>query len=166
MGTSSLLIRAGKKTVRAAIKALGIVGDVVSEGKYSKLTADQLTPKTLNDAWLISLESPLPSAARAISEQTSSLVLAHLNWGGEWLKLWAFHNGDVAFQYDSNPSFVTCTVSSPDVDAPGILAELFGVPDHTRAITQLLSRRKGLGFITETQRFEQLLTLLGVPKLA
>lgn len=165
MATSSILIRAGKKAVQGALKELRISGNVVSDGSFSRLTSDQLTPKNLNDAWLIGLSSPLPDAARQLSAQTKSLTLTHLNWDGEWLKLWAFDHGELAFQFDSNPSFVTCTVSSPQVDAPGVLAELFGVPDRTRAVTQLLQRRKGLGFITENQRFDQLLELLNVPKL-
>ena len=163
MGTSSLLIRADKKTVRNALKTLKIKGNTVWNGGFARVVADGLTPENLNDAWLIDLGSPLPSTAQALSQRTGSLVLAQLNWNGEWLKLWAFQNGELAFQYDSNPSFVTCTVSSPDADAPGVLAELFGVPDNTQAIMQLLRRRKGLGFISETQRAEQLEALLGVP---
>jgi hypothetical protein len=163
MATSSLLIRADKKTVQNALHALKVRGNMVWNGGFVRVVADRLTPEHLNDAWLMDLGAPLPSTAGTLSQHTASLVLAQLNWNGEWLRLWAFQNGELAFQYDSNPSFVTCTVSSPDADAPGVLAELFGVPDNARAITQLLTRRKGLGFISETQRAEQLEALLGVP---
>jgi hypothetical protein len=163
MATSSLLIRADKKTVQDALRTLKIKENIVTDSVFIRVVADELTPEHLNDAWLMDLGSPLPSTAQRLSQRTGSLVLAQLNWNGEWLKLWAFQNGELAFQYDSNPSFVTCTVSSPDADAPGVLAELFGVPEKARAITQLLTRRKGLGFISETQRAEQLEALLGVP---
>jgi hypothetical protein len=164
MATSSLLIRADRKTVQNALHALKVKGSIVWDGVFVRVIADGLRPDNLNDAWLMNLGSPLPSTAQELSQRTASLVLAQLNWNGEWLRLWAFQDGELAFQYDSNPSFVTCTVSSPDADAPGVLAELFGVPDNARAITQLLTRRRGLGFISETQRAEQLEVLLGVPR--
>ncbi len=164
MATSSLLVRADRDTVQNALNALKVNGNIVWNGGFVRVVADGLRPDNLNDAWLMGQGSPLPSTAQRLSQRTGSLVLAQLNWDGEWLRLWAFQNGELAFQYDSNPSFLTCTVSSPDADAPGVLAELFGVPDKARAITQLLTRRKGLGFISETQRAEQLEALLGVPR--
>lgn len=164
MSTSTVIVRAAKNTVQDAFPSLG--GNIVQDGVFSKVASSSILPASFQEVWFISDDSPLPKLAREVSSTLGTVTLAALDWEGDLLKLWALSSGEVVYRYDSNPSYATCTVTSPEQDAPGTLAELFGVPEKSRAVGQLLSRRKGLGFISETDRLRQLLGLLGVSENA
>ena len=158
MSNAAILVRAAKNIVQDAFPDLK--GNIVQDGAFSSIASSSILPASFQDVWFINDDSPLPKLARDISSKLGKVALAALDWEGDLLKLWAFSNGQVAYRYDSNPSYATCTVTSPEQDAPGTLAEAFGVPEKSRVIGQLLSRRKGLGFISETDRLRQLLGLL------
>jgi hypothetical protein len=119
-----------------------------------------LGPHAMTDVWFSTPESPLPAKAQALS--ADSTALAVMQWEGDVLKLWAFQNGTLITEYDSSPSFATCTITPPVSSGTDLLGALFGKPENDVAITKLLARKKGLGFISETQRLEGLLNLLGV----
>ncbi len=113
----------------------------------------------MTDVWFSTPESPLPALAKA--QSASGVALAVLEWETDVLKLWAFKDGNLELEYDSSPSFATCTITPPVSTGAGDLAALFGVPERSGAVSRLLSRKKGLGFISESQRLTQLLGLLG-----
>jgi hypothetical protein len=162
MSTATVITRADKNTVLDAFPSLE--KNTMQDGVFSRIVSEDVMPKSFQDVWFITDDSPLPKLAREISSKLGAVALAALDWEGDLLKLWAFQDGQIAYRYDSNPSYATCTVTSPEQDAPGTLAELFGVPEKSRVVGQLLSRRKGLGFINETDRLKQLLALLGLPE--
>jgi hypothetical protein len=159
MSTASIIVRAAKNTVLDAFPSLD--KNTVQDGVFSSINSESIGPKSFQDVWFITDDSPLPKLAREVSSTLGTVALAALDWEGDLLKLWAFQNGQIVYRYDSNPSYATCTITSPEQDAPGTLAELFHVPEKSRAVGQLLSRRKGLGFINETDRLRQLMALLG-----
>jgi hypothetical protein len=119
-----------------------------------------LEPHTMTDVWFSTPESPLPAKAKSVSVHGTALAI--MQWEGDVLKLWAFQNGALKTEYDSSPSFATCTITPPVSSGTELLGELFGKPENAVGITKLLARKKGLGFISETQRLEALLRLLGV----
>ncbi len=160
MSTASVIARAAQNTVLDAFPDLS--ENTVQDGAFSRITPSSILPVSFQQVWFITDDSPLPKLAQEVSSKLGTATLAALDWEGDLLKLWAFQDGQIAYRYDSNPSYATCTVTSPEQDSPGTLAELFNVPEKSRAIGQLLSRRKGLGFINETDRLRQLLALLGV----
>jgi hypothetical protein len=164
MSTATVIVRAAKNTVQDAFPSLE--KSVVQDGVFSRIASGSILPTSFQEVWFITDDSPLPKLAGEISSTLGTVALAALDWEGDLLKLWAFQDGQIVYRYDSNPSYATCTVTSPEQDAPGTLAELFGVPEKSRAVGQLLSRRKGLGFISETDRLRQLLGLLGVSENA
>jgi hypothetical protein len=93
-----------------------------------------------------------------------------MNLDDELLLLWAFDRGELVFQYDSNPMVLGCPVcsySSETVPAEfsevGRLAELFVVPGRTRALKSWLGRKRGLGFLAESERHGQIARLLELP---
>jgi hypothetical protein len=119
-----------------------------------------LEPHAMTDVWFSTPESPLPAKAQVLSADGTALAI--MQWESDVLKLWAFQNGSLITEYDSSPSFATCTITPPVSSGTATLGTLFGKPENDLAITKLLARKKGLGFISETQRLEGLLNLLGV----
>lgn len=129
-------------------------------GQTEILRDESLTPQSMTDVWFATPESPLPARARALSANAASL--AALQWEADVVKLWAFKDGALELEYDSSPSFANCTITAPASTGTGKLGTLFGHPENDAALERLLSRRKGLGFISESQRLQQILELLGV----
>jgi hypothetical protein len=121
----------------------------------------QPTPTAMTEVWFATPDSPLNAQARERSKNGAT-SLSVLQWEADVLKLWAFQDGELQFEYDSSPSFATCTITPPVASGTGDLAALFGRPASSAAVARLLSRKKGLGFISENQRLAQLLGLLGV----
>jgi hypothetical protein len=132
-------------------------------GEFVVISGQQLEPGSMVDAWYISSESPLLNLAVELSSQISSPVLAMLNWENDLLRLWVYSAGKLLSEYDSNPSYATCTVTRPELEHPRAFAEAFGVPERSEAISKLLARKRGLGFMNETGRFELLAKELGIP---
>lgn len=124
------------------------------------LRDDALTPQSMTDVWFATPESPLPARARELS--ANAVSLAALQWEADVVKLWAFNDGALELEYDSSPSFANCTITAPVSAGTGKLGTLFGHPENDATLERLLSRRKGLGFISESQRLAQVLELLGV----
>jgi hypothetical protein len=153
-----ILVRADLSAVEQIDSSLTVVG----QGAWSMITRTDLEPKQMNDVWFITPESPLPKLAKELSEQLETMALAVLNWENDVLKIWAFERGVLHLEYDSNPSFANCTITPPIGDG-GELARIAGVPDKAEGAKKLLARKRGLGFINETQRLEQLGTLLNLP---
>ncbi len=125
-----------------------------------------LTPQSMTDVWFATPDSPLPSRARALSSShvssSSAVSLAVVQWETDVVKLWAFKNGALELEYDSSPSFANCTITAPVSTGTGKLGSLFGHGDNDATLERLLSRRKGLGFISERERLAQILELIGV----
>jgi hypothetical protein len=146
-------------------KLLGLVQDLELEarGDYVAVSGKQLEPGSLVDAWYISSESLLVKLAAELSGKISGPVLAMLNWENDLLRLWVYSNGTLLSEYDSNPSYATCTVTKPELEHPEAFASAFGVPERSEAISRLLARKRGLGFMNETGRFELLAKELGIP---
>jgi hypothetical protein len=151
------------KATRAEI--LEVVQDYGLEirGKFVVISGKQLEPGSMVDAWYISSESPLLKLAVELSSKVSGPVLAMLNWENDLLRLWAYSDGKLLSEYDSNPSYATCTVTKPELEHPRAFAEAFGVPERSGAISKLLARKRGLGFMNETGRFQLLAKELGIP---
>ena len=125
------------------------------------LRDDALTPQSMTDVWFATPDSPLPSRARALAVD-SAVSLAVVQWEADVIKLWAFKDSALELEYDSSPSFANCTITAPVSAGTGKLGTLFGHSENNATLERLLSRRKGLGFISESQRLAQVLELLGV----
>jgi hypothetical protein len=151
------------KATRANV--LEVVQDFELEvrGEFVVISGKQLEPGSMVQAWYISSESPLLKLAVELSSQIASPVLAMLNWENDLLRLWLYSAGELLSEYDSNPSYATCTVTKPELEHPEALAEAFGVPERFEAISKLLARKRGLGFLNETGRFQLLAKELGIP---
>ena len=151
------------KATRAQV--LEVVQDAEREvrGGFVVISGKQLEPGSLVDAWYISSESPLLKMAVELSLRLASPVLAMLNWENDLLRLWVYSDGNLLSEYDSNPSYATCTVTKPELEHPEALANAFGVPERSEAISKLLARKRGLGFMNETGRFTLLAKELGIP---
>jgi hypothetical protein len=151
------------KTTKAQV--LEVVQDLELEvrGEFVVVSGKQLEPGSLVDAWYISNESPLVKLAAELSSKISSPVLAMLNWENDLLRLWVYSDGNLLSEYDSNPSYATCTVTKPELEHPEALAQAFGVPERSEAISKLMARKRGLGFMNETGRFQLLAKELGIP---
>jgi hypothetical protein len=124
-----------------------------------RLTNPALEPPDMKAVWFADSTSPLATRARALSENGNP-ALAVLEYEGDSLKLWLFENGVLTVEYDSSPSFATCTITPPTGDNLERLAQAFNVPENAKAVQQLLSRKRGFGFVNERDRLKQLLGLL------
>jgi hypothetical protein len=146
-------------------QVLEVVQDFELEirGAFVVVSGKQLGPTSLVDAWYISSESPLVKLGSELSHKLSGPVLAMLNWENDLLRLWVYSDGKLLSEYDSNPSYATCTVTKPELEHPEAFAQAFGVPERSEAISKLLARKRGLGFMNETGRFELLAKELGIP---
>ena len=132
-------------------------------GEFVVVSGRRLEPGSMVDAWYISSESPLLKTAVELSSKLSGPVLAMLNWENDLLRLWVFSAGNLLSEYDSNPSYATCTVTKPELTHSEAFAEAFGVAERSEAVSKLLARKRGLGFMNETGRFELLAKELGIP---
>jgi hypothetical protein len=159
MSEAKVLVKATQAQV------LEVVQDFELEvrGEFIVVSGTQLEPTSLVDAWYISSESPLVKLAAQISSKISNPVLAMLNWENDLLRLWVYSEGKLLSEYDSNPSYATCTVTKPELEHPRAFTEAFGVPERSEAISKLLARKRGLGFMNETGRFQLLAKELGIP---
>lgn len=128
-----------------------------------KIFDPSLEPTELKEVWFASPDSALATRAKELSLD-GSVAMAVLEYEGDVLKLWVFQAGVLEIEYDSSPSFATCTITPPVGNKLEDLAVLFGQPSNTKAVQQLLLRKRGYGFINERQRLEQLLGLLGLPQ--
>ena len=133
---------------------------VQSPSQTEILRDDALTPQSMTEVWFATPASPLPARARELS--ANAVSLAALQWETDVVKLWAFKDGALELEYDSSPSFANCTITAPISSGMGKLGTLFGHPERDATLERLLSRRKGLGFISESERLAQILELLGV----
>jgi hypothetical protein len=159
MSEAKVFVKANRADV------LEVVQDFELEvrGEFVVISGKQLEPGSMVDAWYISSESPLLKLAVELSSKLSSPVLAMLNWENDLLRLWVYSDGKLLSEYDSNPSYATCTVTRPELEHPKAFAEAFGVPERSEAISKLLARKRGLGFMNETGRFHLLAKELGIP---
>ncbi len=138
-----------------------------SSSQTEVLRDESLTPQSMTDVWFATMDSALPSRARALSSSNTvslgdTVSLAVVQWETDVIKMWAFKDGALELEYDSSPSFANCTITAPVSLGTGKLGTLFGMPANDAALERLLSRRKGLGFISESQRLQQILELIGV----
>lgn len=139
---------------------------VQSSSNTEILRDDALTPQSMTDVWFATPDSALPTRARALAVE-GTVSLAVVQWEADVIKMWAFKDGALQLEYDSSPSFANCTITAPVSTGTGKLGSLFGHPEHDGALERLLSRRKGLGFISESQRLAQILELIGIkPEVA
>jgi hypothetical protein len=110
------------KATRANV--LEVVQDFELEvrGEFVVISGKQLEPGSMVQAWYISSESPLLKLAVELSSQIASPVLAMLNWENDLLRLWLYSAGELLSEYDSNPSYATCTVTKPELEHPDLKA--------------------------------------------
>ncbi len=150
---------------KSQAEILGVFPDLMpsSHGAFSRVQMPE--PQKFTEVWYADLESPIPKFADEISQKLQCAALGVINWDDDLLRVWAFSNGEFVTTYDSNPSYATCTITPPELepDTGEKLATLFGVPEKAEAVRKLLTRKKGFGFINETQRLEQLFALLEIP---
>jgi hypothetical protein len=137
--------------------------DISSQGEFSRVATPK--PQKFTEVWYADLESPIPKFADEISQKLQCATLGIINWDDDLLRIWAFSSGEFVTTYDSNPSYATCTITPPELepDTGEKLAKLFNMPEKAEAVRKLLTRKKGFGFINETQRLEQLFALLEIP---
>jgi hypothetical protein len=159
MSEAQIFIKATQAQVLEVVQGL----ELEVRGEFMVVSGKQLEPGSLVDAWYISNESPLLKLAAELSGKISSPLLAMLNWENDLLRLWVYSNGKLLSDYDSNPSYATCTVSKPELEHPEAFASAFGVPERKDAISKLLARKRGLGFMNETGRFALVAKELGIP---
>jgi hypothetical protein len=159
MSEARIFVKATQAQVLEAIHDL----ELEVRGDFVVISGKQLEPGSMVDAWYISSESPLLKTASELSNKISSPVLAMLNWENDLLRLWVYADGKLLSEYDSNPSYATCSVTKPELGQPQAFADAFGVPERSEAISKLLARKRGLGFMNETGRFALLAKELGIP---
>jgi hypothetical protein len=133
---------------------------IVHQGK--KLFDPSLEPQSLHDILLMDENCRLAARARVLSEH--GVALALLEYESDVLRFWVFIDQQLKVEYHSSPTFATCTITPPEGTDLELLAGLFGVPEASKAVKQLLLRKRGYGFINEQQRLELLLGLLGLSK--
>lgn len=131
---------------------------IVFQGQ--RIIDSSLEPQSLLEVIQTDVNSKLVARAKALS--ADGLAVAFLEFESDVLRFWAFVHGELKVQYDSSPTFATCTITRPEGSDLQLLAELFGVPEQGKAVEQLLLRKRGLGFLNEIQRLEILLGLLGL----
>jgi hypothetical protein len=159
MSEAKIFLKATQAQVLAVVQEF----ELEVHGEFVVISGKQLEPSSLVDAWYISSESPLVKLAAKLSSKISSPVLAMLNWENDLLRIWVYSGGKLLSEYDSNPSYATCTVTKPELEHPEAFANAFGVPERSEAISKLMARKRGLGFLNETGRFELLAKELGIP---
>ncbi len=104
------------------------------------------------------------------SQKLGCMGLGAVNLEDAALLFWVYDRGKRVFHYNSNPMYLGCPVCSyssstvaaeyGDVEQ---LSNLLGVPHNSKALKSWLSRRKGLGFLSERERQEKIFHLLGLP---
>ena len=159
MSEAKIFIKASRDQVLEVVQEF----ELEVRGEFVVVSGSQLEPGSLVDAWYISSESPLLKLAVQISSKISIPILAMLSWENDLLRLWVYSDGKLLSEYDSNPSYATCTVTRPELEHPEAFADAFGVRDRSEAISKLLARKRGLGFMNETGRFALLAKELGIP---
>lgn len=105
-----------------------------------------------------------------LSSKLNCTALGVINLEDTALLIWVYHRGRLVFQYDSNPMYLGCPVCSYSSESVGAwidgleaLCRLRDVPHHQQALRVWLVRRRGLGFLSERERLEKILTLLELP---
>ena len=163
MSYATITVKASRDAVQEALLELGAAATVAAHGEYSVVSSADLLAKTLKDVWFSTPESPLPKLAQTLSARLHAPALAVLNWDEDLLRFWAFDAGTLRSEYDSNPSYATCTITSPELSDAHALASTFGLEEKGVGVAKLLARRKGLGFVTESGRLRLMLEALGLP---
>jgi hypothetical protein len=125
-----------------------------------KIIEPNLEPKSLLEVLQLDATSALLTRAKELS--LTAVTMAVLEYESDVLRFWVFADGALQIEYDSSPTFATCTISPPEGSKLEHLAALFGVSEASKAVVQLLKRKRGYGFLNEQQRLEQLLSLLGL----
>ncbi|RIH86209.1 hypothetical protein [Calidithermus roseus] len=127
-----------------------------------------LEPPTL-ESYYAQQDEIAPLAAE-LSGKLNTLAFAVLNLEEELLLFWAYDRGEQIFAYDSNPMYLGCPVCSyvsetvgPEAGDIEKLAQLFGHPEKARALKSWVGRKRGMGFLRESQRHAEIARLLGLP---
>ncbi|WP_018465265.1 hypothetical protein [Calidithermus timidus] len=155
-GVSSQEVR--KALGERGAEVVGIAGGVVVV----------LEPPTF-ESYYTQQDEIVPLAA-GLSGQLNTLAFAVLNLEEELLLFWVYDRGEQVFAYDSNPMYLGCPACSyvsqtvgPEAGDVEKLARLFGHPQKARVLRSWLGRRRGLGFLRESQRHAEIARLLGLP---
>jgi|GEM_PF-3256098 len=164
MSYALIAVRAPKSEVQAALNTLERHADVLEENGYTVVQDHALAAQDLLTVLYSGVESDLEKLARELSLTLKAAVFATLNFDSEVLAFFAFSSGVLLSQYNSSPNYLACSTTPPVSENVEELAALFDKPENARAITQLLGRKRGLGFANELQRHEQLAALLGLPR--
>lgn len=105
-----------------------------------------------------------------LSQKLGCTGLGMINLEDAVLLFWVYDKGKLVFHYDSNPMYLSCPVCSYNSDTVSAeygdveqLSNLLGVPQNSKALKSWLSRKKGLGFLSEHERQEKIFHLLGLP---
>jgi hypothetical protein len=118
---------------------------------------------------LTQLEERLAGLTAGLSQRLACVALGAVNLEDAALLLWVYHQGRLVFQYDSNPMYLSCPVCSYSSDTVSAevgdveqLSDVLGVPHQRKALKSWLTRKKGLGFLSERERLEKIFRLLGL----
>lgn len=150
------------------------------ETSYAQIVVQSLEPiregKLLakNDRYSL-LEFPLDEfalqeKALKLSRRLHTLTLSIFNQDDTRLVLAAYRDGEWLEYYDSDPMHLGCRVCSyleTPINTEGgnaeNLANLFSIPEKTKALHHWLVKKRGLGFLYEYERHQKLAGLLGIP---
>jgi hypothetical protein len=112
-------------------------------------------------------EEALKHTAQQLSHVLNTLAFAVLNQEDERLAFWLYEHGQLLTAHDSNPAYMCCAVCSvvpPETADAEVLAGRFGVAEQARVLKSWLVRKRGLGFLRESQRLEAIAGVLGLPQ--
>ncbi len=119
---------------------------------------------------LYAQEERFAALTAELSQKLDCTALGLVNLEDAVLLFWVYNRGKPVFQYDSNPMYLSCPVCSYSSETVSAeygnveqLCNLLDVPQNSRALKSWLVRKKGLGFLSESERLEKIVALLGLP---
>lgn len=114
-------------------------------------------------------EALLEDLAKTFSDCLDSLAFAVINNEDERLAFWVYDRGNQVEYFDSNPAYMCCAVCSvvpaEHADAEALAAR-FGVPGKAKTLKHWMARKRGLGFLRESERHAAIAQILGLPRIS
>ena len=85
------------------------------------------------------------------------------------LIFWLYDRGDKLNSLDPTPAYMCCAVCSvvpaEHADAQALAAR-FGVPEKAKALKHWMARKRGLGFLNESERHAAIAEILDLPQVS
>jgi hypothetical protein len=164
MSYALIAVKAPPVETQNTLSKLGRSAKILEDSGYTLVQDEVLGSQYDLEQLYSGKESDLEKLGRELSSALHTTTFAVLNFDNDILAFFAYSSGERIGQYNSSPNYLACSTTPPVAENVEELATLFGKPDSARGITQLLGRKKGLGFTNERQRHEQLADLLGLPR--